>query len=100
MQDALDTSYEIIKLIKKSPAREAIFKKLKAEMDTDSSNAGICVLCPTRWTVRAASLKSILDNFDVLLKVWENSLEHVRDTEMKARIQGVAMKFDYFFGIC
>ena len=96
------TSYEIIKLIKKSPAREAIFKKLKAEMDTDSPNAGIRVLCPTRWTVRAASLKSILDNFDVLLKVWENSLEHVKDTEMKARIQGVAtqtMKFDYFFGI-
>ena len=47
-------------------------------------------------------MKSILDNFDVLLKVWENSLEHVKDTEMKARIQGVAtqmMKFDYFFGI-
>ena len=102
MRDALDTSYKIIKLIKKSSAREAIFKKLKAEMDTDSPNAGIRVLCPTRWTVRAASLKSILDNFDVLLKVWENSLEHVKDTEMKARIQGVAnqmMEFDCFFGI-
>ena len=57
MWDALDTSYEIIKLIKKSPAREVIFKKLKAEMDTDSPDAGIRVLCPTRWTVRAASLK-------------------------------------------
>ena len=102
MRDALDTSYEIIKLIKKSPAREAIFKKLKAEMDTDSPNAVIRVLCPTRWTVRAASFKSILDNFDVLLKVWENCMEHVKDTEMKARIQGVAtqmMKFDYFIGI-
>ena len=50
-------------------------------MDTDSPNAGIRVLCPTRWTVRAASLKSIFDNFDVLLKVWENSLEHVKETE-------------------
>ena len=103
MQDALDTSYEIIKLIKKSPACEATFKKLKAKMETDSPSAEIHVLCPTRWTVRAASLKSILDNFDVLSKVWENSLEHdVKDTEMKARIQGVAtqmMKFDYFFGI-
>ena len=36
MRDALDTSYEIIKLIKKSLAREVIFKRLKAEMDTDS----------------------------------------------------------------
>ena len=77
-------------------------KKLKAEMDTKSLNPGVRVLCPTRWTVRAASLKSILDNFAVLLKVWEESLEHVKDTEMKARIQGVAsqmVKFDYFFEI-
>lgn len=102
MRDVLDTSYEIVKLIKKSPGHEATFNKLKAEMDTESTYAGICVLCPTRWTVRAASLKSILDNFSVLLKVWEESLEHVKDTEMKARIQGIAsqmVKFDYFFGI-
>ena len=78
MRDALDISYEIVKLIKKSPGREATFNKLKAEMDNESLSAGIRVLCPTRWTVRAASLKSILDNFAVLLKVWEESLEHVR----------------------
>ena len=102
MQDALDTSYEIIKLIKKSPGREAIFKKLKAEMDCDSPTPGIRVLCPTRWTVRAASLKSIIDNFEILIIAWEVSLERVKDTEMKARIQGVAsqmMKFDFYFGI-
>jgi len=56
-KDALDTSYEIIKLIKKSPAHETIFKKLKAEIDCDSPTPGIHVLCPTRWTVKAASLK-------------------------------------------
>jgi len=100
MQDALDTSYEIIKLIKKSPGCEAIFKKLKAEMDCDSPTPGIHVLCPTRWTVRAASLKSIIDNFEILVKAWEMSLERVKDTEIKARIQGVAtqmMKFDFYF---
>ena len=63
LQDALDNSHEIIKLIKKSPACEAIFKKLKAEMDTKSLNPEVCVLCSTRWTVRAAFLKSVLDNF-------------------------------------
>jgi len=76
--DALDTSYEIIKLIKKSPAREAIFKKLKAEINCDSPTPDIRVLCPTRRTVRAASLKSIIDNFETLLKVWEMSLEQIR----------------------
>ena len=50
----------------------------------------------------AASLKSILDNFETLLKVWEISLEQVKDTEMKARIRGAAtqmMKFDFYFRI-
>ena len=32
MRDALDTTHEIIKLIKKSPCRKAIFKRLKEEM--------------------------------------------------------------------
>ena len=39
---------------------------------------------------------------NVLLQLWAESLERVKDTEMKARIQGVAaqmMKFDYFFGV-
>ncbi len=97
MQDALDTTHEITKLIKKSPARDAIFKRLKEEMGSDSP--GIRVLCPIRWT---EALKSILDNFNVLLELWTESLERVKDTEMKARIQGVAaqmMKFDYFFGV-
>ena len=100
MQDALDTTHEVIKLVKKSPARDAIFKQLKEEMASDSP--GIRVLCLTRWTVRAVALKSILDNFNVLLELWAESLEHVKDTEMKARIQGVnaqMMKFDYFFGV-
>ena len=100
MQDALDTTHEITKLIKKSPARDAIFKRLNEEMGSDSP--GIRVLCPTRWTVRAEALKSILDNFNVLLELWAESLERVKDTEMKARIQGVSaqmMRFDYFFGV-
>ena len=50
MKDALDTSYELIKLVKKSPRCDARFQKLKEQMPNDSS--GICALCPTRWTVR------------------------------------------------
>ena len=100
MRDALDTTYEITKLIKKSPRRDAIFKRLKEEMGSDSP--GIRVLCPTRWTVRAEAFKSILDNFSVLLELWDESLQVVKDTEMKARIQGVSAqmkKFEFFFGV-
>lgn len=94
MQDALDTTHEITKLIKKSPHRNAVFKRLKEELAP-----GICVLCPTRWTVKAEALKSILDNFNVMLELWDESLEVVWDTDMKARIHGVAAqmkKFDFF----
>ena len=100
MRDALDTTYEICKLVKKSPRCDATFKRLKEEMANDSP--GVRVLCPTRWTVRAQALKSIVDNFNVLCELWDESLEHVKDTEMKARIQGVAAQmkaFDFFFGV-
>ena len=46
MKDALDTSYELIKLVKKSPCCDAIFQKLKEQMPNDSP--GIRVLCPTK----------------------------------------------------
>ena len=38
MRDALDTIYEITKLIKYSPRREAIFFNLKQESDTSTGN--------------------------------------------------------------
>lgn len=45
MQDALDTTREIIKLIKKSPARDAIFTRLKEEMGSDTPGIrGLSVL--------------------------------------------------------
>ena len=96
----IDTTYEITKLIKKSPHCDAIFNRLKEEMGSDSP--GIRVLCPTRWTVRAEAFKSILDNFSVILELWDESLQVVKDTEMKARIQGVSAhmkKFEFFFGV-
>lgn len=80
---------------------QSLIKQLKEEMD-GGNTPGIRVLCPTRWTVRAKSLKSILDNYGVLFQLWTESLERVQDTEMKARIQGVAAqmrKFDFFFDI-
>ena len=65
-------------------------------------DAGICVMCPTRWTVKAEALKSIVNNFEVLQNLWEESLEYVKESEMRARIGGVSdrmMKFDFFFSV-
>ena len=58
--NTLDTTYEISKLLKFSPKRGALFDKLKTTIAPDSP--GFRTLCPTRWTVRAACLKSVLEN--------------------------------------
>ena len=61
----------------------------------------ITLLCPTRWTVRAKSLRSIIDNFETLQILWDWSLDNCDDTEMKARIRGVdanMQTFEYVFG--
>jgi len=73
MNDAMDTAYELIKLIKKSPRREGVFKTLQDQFP--DGNVGIRTLCPTRWTVRAQSLQSIIANYEILFMLWEESLK-------------------------
>ena len=82
MRNALDTSYEIVNLIKKSPCRDAILQKLKAEMP--ESSPGIRVLCPTRWTVRAQAVQSIIANYEALEELWPQSMDIVRDADMRS----------------
>ena len=97
MKDALETTHEVTKLIKYSPRREGIFNKVKDSLP-GSSGPGIRVLCPTRWTVRAEALSSIINNYKVLQHTWEEAVEVVQDTDTKARIHGVASTFEYIFG--
>ena len=100
MDDTLSTVYEITKLIKKSPKRDAIFSKLKDEISECSP--GIRILCPTRWTVRAEAFSSISENYHLLQKTWDVANDATKDTELKARIGGVAAqmeKFNFFFGV-
>ena len=66
LKDSLEVTYEITKLIKYSPKREGIFRSLKQTISPDT--VGIRVLCPTRWTVRAKSLDSIILFFKRHLK--------------------------------
>ena len=104
MKSALEITHEITKLIKLSPRREAIFKALKEEEEmasSDPSGGSIKLLCPTRWTVRADSLLSIIENYSELLNTWEQAKEAARDTESKARILGVESQmktFNFLFG--
>ena len=95
MKDALDTTYEITKLIKYSLRRDDIFCKLKEDIPS-SSTPGIRILCPTRWTVKANSLASIIGNYEMLQCTWEEAVLVTKDTESKARIRGVSAQMKTF----
>ena len=100
MKSALEVIAEMSKLIKRSPKRDSMFQKLKSELAPDSP--GFRVLCPTRWTVHAASLQSVLDNYEVLFGVWKEAQSSQLDVEMRARIIGVDTQmhtFNFLFGI-
>jgi hypothetical protein len=99
-KEALESAYELIKLIKFSPKREEIFNVIKEELAPGT--AGIKVLCPTRWTVRGESLSRIITNYSFLQTAFEQCKDLAADTEMKSRIIGTLAQmrsFDFFFGI-
>ena len=100
LRDTLDTTSEISKLLKFSPRRGAIFDKIKGEISPEG--AGFRTLCPTRWTVKAASLGSVISNYEVIQAVWDEALDVARDSETRARLIGVQhcmSTFEYFFGV-
>ena len=98
MSDALDNCQEIFDLLKYSPKRDALFRKIKAEIAPES--IGFLILCPTRWTVDR--LQSIYENYEVLRTPWDECLQTVKQPDSKARINGVKTqmeKFNFVFGI-
>ena len=100
LRDTLDTTGEMSKLLKYSPRRDSLFEKLKSEISP--SQPGFRTLCPTRWTVKAASLESVVINYTVLQQLWEEALNIATDSEARARIMGVQAqmdKFEYLFGL-
>ena len=100
--DAMDVTYEVSKLIKFSPKRNAAFDRIKSESDEDHSVVGIRTLCPTRWTVRGDSISSILENYNILKALWDEWLESSLLPDVKGRIIGVKgqmMDFKLLFGL-
>ena len=101
IRDALDTTHELSKLLKYSARRKAEYLQLQKEKAP--SQPGFRSLSPTHWTVRASSLKIVLDNYAVLQKSLENFAQiAVRDPEMSARCAGISVQFTSFgflFGV-
>ena len=71
-----------------------MLRDLKEEIGSDAP--GMRTMCPTRWTVRAESLASIIANYDNIQLLWETVVRATSDTEMKARIQGIGSQMQSF----
>lgn len=77
-----------------------MFDKLKRDLAPDCP--GFRVLCPTRWTVRGDSLKSVIDNYAVLQEEFNLCLESYLEPDVKSRIIGVKHQmstFEFFIGV-
>ena len=75
----------------------------RAKQQVAPSDPGFRTLCPTRWTIRADSLASVLSNYAVLQSSLDtfSDMAH-RDMKMSAKVNGVAAqleKFDFLFGV-
>ena len=104
-RDALDTAFEVSKLIRFSPKRNYALDCIKAENSAEEESGpshGIRSFCPTRWTVRGDAIESILDNYDDLKRLWQECLETRLQPDIKGRIIGVQTQmsnFNTLFGL-
>jgi hypothetical protein len=54
---------DIIHFIRRSPKRLAITKEISEQIDIPYTT--LTALCPTRWTMRAGSCGSLLENYEL-----------------------------------
>ena len=102
IRDIMSFIYELTQLIKMSPKRLTLFETLRKEVtiSTGELTPRLRMLCPTRWTVRHASISSILRNYAVI----QSALEEIAcgHDEYAAKGSGMVSKmenFDTFFGL-
>ena len=57
-------------------------------------NCDVQLLCPTRWTVRADTMHSIIRNCAVLQQLWDQAVIIAHDIEVIACIRGVATQME------
>ena len=84
LRDAMDNLFEIIKLVKLSPRREALFEQIRKELG-NPSEAGIRFLCTTRWTVKAQACISVIKNYVYLIMAFQVNTYLVMKNQMNKK---------------
>ena len=95
--NVMNFMYQLVQLIKFSLKWATAFSRFKKEISVISdqtSSPSLRTLCPTRWTVRHASIKSILLNYKVLQDILEE-VQRGRD-EYAAKAHEMILQMDIF----
>ena len=58
---------------------------------TDKSSA-LEKLCPTRWTVRASCFQKMIDNYCLLLRLWDECLKECKTLKLGLELLDVKRK--------
>ena len=115
LKETLEDAYELTKLVKYSPKRQAALKNKQEELKIASLNlpvdanstevfSRLRLFCPTRWTVRAKALHSISENYKPIIEMlrWCNEPQNTSDPDIRARAGGLERKmntFKFVYGI-
>ena len=97
IKNAFNTANKIVNLVKKIPSSRS-FVGSPERRAVITFTWYIRSLCPTRWTMNAECLDRILSNYKVLYVLWEESLDYVKETDMRSRIIGVQTCMRSFVG--
>ena len=103
----MSNANEIVKLVKYSPKRENLLGELKKSLQYEDEDdnvvaGGLTNFSATRWTVRAICFERIIDNYDAIIKLWDECLKTKLEPDVRGRIIGcnTQMKsFDFYFGL-
>ncbi len=71
-----------VNFVRRSPKRLNIAEKLSYDLSISSSQ--LKLLCPTRWTVRASSMNSLLTNYQLVKSVMQGVVDQKDASGIKA----------------
>ena len=76
----MSNTNEIVKLVKYSPKRENLLGELKKNLQYEDREyedvvaGGLTSFSTTRCTVRAICFEKVIDNYDAIIKLWDECL--------------------------
>ncbi|CAF2059648.1 unnamed protein product [Rotaria magnacalcarata] len=89
---------DIIDFVSRSPKRLAILKEISNQLSMPYSN--LTSLCPTRWTMRAESYNSLLNNYKLVQEALYTLIEEKGGPGIKTNgLHEQMNKFYFFFGL-